>query len=239
MLKIKPLGLTAICLSVILFDTSVLSQSPSKTSLNPYPDELLKGLLESCRQDKPQFYSPTSTSQSSTTSIRDFAETRISQLDKKAKAAEADIKKQVAAAESQVDSQIQQRKAELTDLIRDRRQFEESIRQIKATIATKNTPIAQIAQLKALLKDLEEIQRNPALIDKKAKDSGLDLRKKIRAEAERARNETRQKVNNQRNRLTSCTCKIEALQQQYSAQVFYQSNPLAKGWTAIANTCKQ
>jgi DNA repair exonuclease SbcCD ATPase subunit len=239
MLKIKPLGLTAIGLSVILFDTSVLSQSPSKTSLNPYPDELLKGLLESCRSGKPQSYQLTPASQSNTTNIRAITEKQISQLDKKAKTAEADIKKQVAAAEKQVDSQIQQRKAELKNLIRDPKQFDEQLRQLKTAIASKNTPKAQIPQLKALLKDLEEIQRNPAAINTKAEESGRTLRKRIQAEAEKARSETRQKVNNQRSRLTSCTCKIETLQQQYSAQVFYQSNPLAKGWTAIANICKQ
>jgi hypothetical protein len=250
--KIKTLGLATICLSGILFNTSVLAQIPSKTSLNPYPDELLQGLLESCRYGKQRFYLPIPLTQTNTTTIRAITNEQIAQSDKRTKMTEDAIKKQLERSEAEVDAKVQQRKAELTNLIRDRKRFDEQIKQLKDTISMKQTPESQMLQMRQLLNDMQDMRSNPAFLDQKAEESRLTLLKTVRLEAKKAQGELGQQENELRSSLTSCTCKIETLQRQYSTQAFYKRaltefaepssstrSTLAKEWADIDNTCKQ
>jgi hypothetical protein len=251
--KIRPLGLTAICLSGLLFNSSVFAQTPSKTTLSPFSDQSLRGLLESCRSGKPSFNLTAPSTQTNTTSIRAIAKERLTQTDKTVKAAEANISRQVDQANQQVETQVQQRKIELANLMRDPKEFNEQIKQMKAAIAAKATPEAQRKQLSQLLKDLQAIQRNPATLNAKAEESRLVLLKRIRLEGEKAQAQVRQQAKEQRNRLTSCTCKIETLQRQYSTPASSQQSsaesadpkakktvqPLTQKWADIGKTCKQ
>jgi hypothetical protein len=251
--KIRPLGLTAICLSGLLFNSSVFAQTPSKTTLSPFSDQSLRGLLESCRSGKPSFNLTAPSTQTNTTSIRAIAKERLTQTDKTVKIAEINIKSQVGAAEAQVEAQVQQRTAEIANLIRDPKKFGEQIKQLKAAIAAKETPEERRAPMRQLLKDLQAIQRNPATLNTKAEESRLTLLKRIRLEGEKAQAQVQQQAKEQRNRLTSCTCKIETLQRQYSTPASSQQSsaesadpkakktvqPLTQKWADIGNTCKQ
>jgi hypothetical protein len=250
--KIQPLGLAAVCLAGILFNTSVLAQVPSKTSLNPYPDELLQGLLDSCRYGKQRFYLPIPLTQTNTTTIRAITDEQLAPIDKLVKEAEDKVKKEADEATKEVEAKVEQRKVELAALIRDRQRFEAQLKLLKETIASKQVPPDQLIQLQTLLKDLLEIQRAPAALDRKAADSRRSLLEQIRVQAENARNQVRKQASEARSSLTSCTCKIETLQRQYSTQAFYKRalaefaepsastrSTLAKEWADIDNTCKQ
>jgi hypothetical protein len=245
--KIRLLALSAVCMLGATYNTSALAQAPINSALNPYPDEILSELLESCTANQQRFHLTIPLSLSSTTTIRAVTDQQIADTNKQRKDAEVEISKQALAAEIQVEQQVQQRQAELAELIRNPKNLAAQLRQMQEAIDSKQVSESQLADMKKLLKDLQDIQRDPSLLAVKADESRRSLFNEIKKSADKALNEVSQPATQRLNRLKTCTCKIETLQRRYSAQAFYKRSldelttgpAISKDWSEISKTCSQ
>jgi hypothetical protein len=110
-----------------------------------------------------------------------------------------------------------------------------------------NLSLRLLVSLKLLLKDLEDIQRDPKVVKLKAQESRDRAFQEIRDSQKSSLQQLDHNHTKSKQRLTVCTCKIEALQAKYPVQDFYKQMmkeltgepAISKDWSEISQTCKK
>lgn len=245
---LKILSLAAIGgFAALILPTAAQAQSPATQPLNPYPNEILTELLGSCVAERQRFNLTIPLNVASTKSVRTTTDEYIAAIDKKTKLEVERIEKQARSATEQVGEQSKNRQAELAELLRDREGFKAQIKQLKDALDNDQVPEGQRQQLEQLLKDLQDLQRDPSSITQKAERSRREMLQVIQENLDKERNQVRKTANKQRSLLTSCTCKIEAIQQRYTYPAFSKraleeitiGPALSKDWAEVTQQCQK
>jgi hypothetical protein len=248
MIMLKILSFAAIGgFAVLILPTAAQAQSPATPPLNPYPNEILTELLETCVAERQRFNLTIPLNVGSTKSVRSMADAQTATISKWLQESEKDIDRQAKNANEQVEKQLKERKAELAELIQDRPRLADQIKQIKYAIENKQAPENQLKQLKQVLKDLQDLQRDSALLAEKANDIRQEWLQKNQKMVDSERRKIRQSANQRRSLLTSCTCKIEAIQQRYTYPAFSKraleeitiGPALSKDWAEVTQQCQK
>lgn len=190
----------------------------------PYPEAVTRNLLETCQVDSGSIPLVLPLDRSRTTTAKALVQAPIERINQQAKAAQ-----------TEGEAQIVARQAELSDLFKDKAQFAAQVDQLKAAIAAKQVPAEQLPKVQKLLKDMQDIQGNPALLAQKANDSRKELKENI----------SKQQAT-EVNKLNNCACVVDTFERGYPVETFYQraiaeltsaTPTVSKDWAAAKATC--
>jgi hypothetical protein len=206
--------------------TATTAPKLTSNGLNPYPEVVIERLLSSCKDNARSFSLDLPLDRTVGKSALQIVQKPIERISEQAKQAE-----------TEVEQQVQERKQQLADLLSDKAAADAQIKQLQDAIQAKQIPEGQLPQVKELLKDLQEIKANPALLNRKADDS----RQKLLAEI-------RNQKTIQTNILQQCACQVEAIQKRYPVTAFYQnaiaeltgdSREVSDTWNKAKATCQK
>jgi DNA repair exonuclease SbcCD ATPase subunit len=237
-------GMISLLISALFIPEQASAQS---AKINPYPDVVLAELLRDCLDDTKSLTLIVPLDRNNSISIRSATDRKIAALDKRFKESKDTLEQEAQNAYKQVEVAVKDRQAQLEALVREPEKFNQQLQKVKEAIAQKTTPDAQLASLKILLKDLEDIQRDPKVVKLKAQESRNRAFQEIRDSQKSSLQQIDQNYNQSKQRLTICTCKIEALQAKYPVQDFYKQMmkeltgepAISKDWSEISQTCKK
>jgi hypothetical protein len=204
--------------------TPAATPTPATPAGGPYPEAVTRNLLETCQVDSGSIPLVLPLDRSRTTTGKALVQAPIERINQQAKAAQTEGEDQIAA-----------RQAELSDLFKDKAQFAAQVDQLKAAIAAKQVPAEQLPKVQKLLKDMQDIQGNPALLAQKANDSRKELKENI----------SKQQAT-EVNKLNNCACVVDTFERGYPVETFYQraiaeltsaTPTVSKDWAAAKATC--
>ncbi len=190
----------------------------------PYPEAVTRNLLETCQVNSGSIPLVLPLDRTQISTAKALVQAPIAQINQRAKEAIA-----------QGEAQVQERQQELAKLFKDKEQFAAQVEQLKGAIAGKQIPADQLPKVEKLLKDMQEIQGNPALLAQKANDSRKELKDTI---GKQQATEVK--------KLTDCACVVDALEARYPVETFYQQSiseltsgtaTVSKDWAAAKATC--
>lgn len=203
---------------------AAVAQATATPKGGPYPEAVTRNLLETCRLNESGISLVLPLDRSRTTTAKALVQDPINQINQRAK--EAIV---------QGEAQIQERQTELAEMFKNKEQFAAQVEQLKSAIAAKQVPADQLPKVQKLLKDMQEIQGNPALLAQKANDSRKDLKDTIgKQQADEVK------------KLTDCACVVDALEARYPVEIFYKQSieemtggtaTVSKDWAAAKATC--
>jgi hypothetical protein len=239
--------ITSFSLTINLIANEKANAQPVSTQLNLYPDVILDSLWQNCVEENQRFNLVVPLDLKSSTSIRSVSDKKISELFRIANGRRKDISDQAIKAENSVDSQVEERLSQLRELLRDKNKFNQQLDQLKAAIISPDLPQEQLAQVKRLLKDLEDIKRDPSTLEIKSNESKSEALQQIRVQKQQKTSEIDQEFTKIANRYMSCTCKVESLQKKHTVQAFYKQllkeingePAISKDWTEFSQICKK
>jgi RNase H-fold protein (predicted Holliday junction resolvase) len=239
--------ITSFSLTMSLIVNEKANAQIDSSQLNLYPDVVLDSLWQNCIEEAQRFNLVVPLDLKSSTSIRSVSEKKISELSKKVAERKKSILNQSIESERLVDSQVEERLAQLSELLRDKVKFNQQIDQLKAAIIFPDLPKEQLPQLEKLLKDLEDIKKDPSMLKVKSDESKRKALQDIQAQKEKALGEIDQEFTRYNYRYTSCACKIESLQKKHTVQTFYKQllkeingePAISKDWTEFSQMCKK
>jgi septal ring factor EnvC (AmiA/AmiB activator) len=242
--QIARLGMISLLMSALFIPERAMAQA---AKLNPYPDVVLAELLSNCLDDTKSLNLIVPLDRNNSISIRSATDKKIANLDKRLKESKDTLEQEAQNAYKQVEAEVKDRQSQLEALVRDPEKFNQQLQKVKEAIAQKTTPDAQLASLKILLKDLEDIQRDPKVIKLKAQESRDRAVQEIRDSQKFSIQQLDQNHTKSKQRLTICTCKIEGLQAKYPVQDFYKQMmkelmgepAISKDWSEVSQTCKK
>jgi hypothetical protein len=149
----------------------------------------------------------------------------------------AEVNQQGKAAEAEVEQQVQERQAQLNALAKDKTQLASQIQRLKDAIAAKQVSGAQLVEVQQLLKELTDVQANPAAVQQKTKENRDKLIAKLRQEQSR-----------EIKRLQDCVCLVDGFQKKNPVDVFYKraieelttgTAGVTKDWSEAKATCSK
>jgi hypothetical protein len=190
----------------------------------PYPEVVTRSLLDTCQLDNGVIPLVLPLDRSRTTTGKALVQAPIDRINQQAKAAQ-----------TEGEAQIAERQTELSELFKDKAQFAAQVEQLKAAIAGKQVPAAQLPKVEKLLKDMQEIQGNPALLVQKANESRKELKENI----------SKQQAL-EVNKLNNCACVVDTFERGYPVETFYKqaiaeltggTPTVSKDWAAAKATC--
>jgi hypothetical protein len=242
--QIARLGMIGLLISALFVPEQASAQS---AKLNPYPDVVLAELLSNCLDDTKSLTLIVPLDRNNSISIRSATDRKIAALDKRFKESKDTLEQEAQNANKQVEVEVKDRQLQLEALVREPEKFNQQLQKVKEAIARKTTPDAQLASLKILLKDLEDIQRDPKVVKLKAQESRDRAFQEIRDSQKSSLQQLDQNHTKSKQRLMVCTCKIEALQAKYPVQDFYKQMmkeltgepAISKDWSEISQTCRK
>jgi hypothetical protein len=203
---------------------TAVAQAAAAPKGGPYPEAVTRNLLETCRSNESGIPLVLPLDRSRTTTAKALVQDPINQINQRAKDAIA-----------QGESQVQERQQELAELFKNKEQFSAQVEQLKAAIAGKQIPAEQLPKVQKLLKDMQDIQGNPALLAQKANDSRKELKETI---GKQQATEVK--------KLTDCACVVDTFEARYPVETFYQQSiaeltsgtaTVSKDWAAAKATC--
>jgi DNA repair exonuclease SbcCD ATPase subunit len=242
--QIARVGMISLLISAFAIPEQASAQA---AKLNPYPDVVLAELLSNCLDDTKSLTLIVPLDRNNSISIRSATDKRIANLDKRLRESKDTLEQEAQTAYRQVEVEVKDRQAQLEALVREPEKFNQQMQKVKEAIAQKKTPDGQLASLKTLLKDLEDIQRDPKVVKVKAQESRDRAFQEIRDSQKASLQQLDQNHTKSKQRLTLCTCKIEALQAKYPVQDFYKQMmkeltgepAISKDWSEVSQTCKK
>jgi hypothetical protein len=203
---------------------AAVAQAAATPKGGPYPEAVTQNLLQTCRSNESGIPLVLPLDRSRLTTAKALVQEPISQINQRAKEAIA-----------QGEAQVQERQTELAELFKDKEQFAAQVEQLKSAIAGKQIPADQLPKVQKLLKDMQEIQGNPALLAQKANDSRKELKDTIgKQQAIEVK------------KLTDCACVVDTFEARYPVSTFYQQSieemttgtpTVSKDWAAAKTTC--
>jgi hypothetical protein len=149
----------------------------------------------------------------------------------------AEVNQQGKAAEAEIEQQVRERQAQLNELAKDKQQLAAQIQRLKDAIAAKQIAGAQLAEVQQLLKDLTDVQSNPAAVQQKVKENRDKLLGKLR-----------QEQNKEIKKLQDCVCLVDGFQKKNPVDVFYKraieelttgTAGVTKDWSEAKTTCSK
>jgi hypothetical protein len=203
---------------------AAVAQAAATPKGGPYPEAVTQNLLQTCRSNESGISLVLPLDRSRLTTAKALVQDPINQINQRAKEAIA-----------QGEAQVQERQQELAELFKDKAQFAAQVEQLKAAIAGKQIPADQLPKVQKLLKDMQEIQGNPALLAQKANDSRKELKDTIgKQQAAEVK------------KLTDCACVVDTFEARYPVEIFYKQSieeltggtpTVSKDWAAAKATC--
>jgi hypothetical protein len=238
---------TSFSLTANLIVSEKANAQSVSTQLNLYPDVILDSLWQNCIEENQRFNFVVPLDLKSSTSIRSVSDKKISELSSIADRGRKDISDQAIKAESSVYSQVEERLSQLRELLRDKNKFNQQLDQLRNAILSPDLPQEQLAQLKKLLKDLEEIKSDPSNLEIKSNESKNEALQQIRVQKQQETSKIDREFTKIANRYMSCTCKVESLQKKHTVQAFYKQllkeingePAISKDWTEFSQLCKK
>ncbi len=201
-----------------------VAQAATTPKGGPYPEAVTQNLLQTCRSNESGIPLVLPLDRSRTTTAKALVQDPIGQINQRAKEAIA-----------QGEAQVQERQTELAELFKNKEQFAAQVEQLKSAIAGKQIPAEQLPKVQKLLKDMQEIQGNPALLTQKANDSRKELKDTI---GKQQATEVK--------KLTDCACVVDTFEARYPVETFYKQSieemttgtpTVSKDWAAAKTTC--
>jgi hypothetical protein len=224
----------------------VHAQGVSK-GVNPYPDVVSEQLWKGCLNKVQGLSLVVPLNWNSSTTVRAISDRKLKESAENASRERDQIVDRAASLEKDIEVQINERQEFIRKLLLDTVKFDQQIAKIRTALIAKNLSPDQRVELEKFLKELEDIRRDPNSLKAKMNEVRNDTLKQIRDQKAQELSRIDKEAATATQTYTSCACKIEALQKQYTIQGFYKQmlkelngEPgISKDWARFDQVCSK